>query len=96
MFACGPADKYTLVYKQIRLTDPTKMVFLMFCLTTRKWTIKADERNKKFTTIMRSPVRPIENYINPLHGNRCHWQNNLTTEQFVVHVDNIAVENPSM
>lgn len=88
MFAGGPSEKYTLVYK---LTKVNKLVFLMFCLTTKTWIIKADQENKQLQTMMSSPIRAMENYCNPLQTNRCHWQNNLTPTQFVVLVDNIAI-----
>ena len=93
MFAGGQADRYTLVYK---LTRP-KIVFLMFCLTTKKWIIKSDQGNldpprpENFVTLMSSPIKAIENYCNPLQVNRCYWQNNLTPNQFMVHVTNIVV-----
>ena len=99
MFAGGPADRYTLVYKLTR----AKIVFLMFCLTTKKWIIRADQGNFKntgkvhdFVTMMSSPVKAIENYCNPLQVNRCYWQNNMTPSQFVVHVDNITLPSMSM
>ena len=101
MFVGGSADRYTLVYK---LSRPNKfIVFLMFCLTTKKWIVRADLGNFKnngnvhdFVTMMSSPVRVIENYCNPLQVNRCYWQNNMTLSQFVVHVDNITLPSTSM
>ena len=87
MFAGGPDDKYTLVYKQTKAR--TQLVFLMFCLTTKKWIIKADQGNKEFVTMMSSPIKVLENYCSPLQANGCYWQNNMTPNQFMVLIENI-------
>ena len=87
MFAGGPDDKYTLVYKQTKAR--TQLVFLMFCLATKKWIIKADQGNKEFVTMMSSPIKAMENYCSPLQANGCYWQNNMTPNQFMVLIENI-------
>ena len=88
MFAGGPDDKYTLVYKHTKAR--TQLVFLMFCLTTKKWIIKADQGNKKFITMMRSPIKDMGNYCSPLQANGCYWENDLFfPKQFMVLIENI-------